>query len=461
VITVVEPKPHITQLWGQQRIDEGQIYRLMKYVLRVNHKGKVLFHNMVTGQLVILSQEESSIINELTFNYSPILKALIENRFLVPISYDEHAQVKELRNILQKLNDKWAPKKIHKYTILPTTTCNARCYYCFEQGAKVSTMTSKVAEDVVRFIKDHYCKGDQIVILWFGGEPTVASNRIDEICTGLERYRIDFTSRMMSNGYLFGNEMVHRAKELWRLRSVKICIDGTEKFYNKIKAYVNVQDNPYQRVMQNVGYLLAEGICVDIRMNFDIQNAEMFKPMLEDVILQLGKNPLLTVSAHPIIGEYRNSDGEVVHGSDQWLEKKALELNDTAREAGLYPITARIPCLSYKGCSAARDSAVTITPEGNIVRCLEQYGCDQITGNIYDGVLNKTLVQSWKEFADYERCSECIMFPVCDRLKRCATYDKCYYSLEYMRQYTEVIKKEYQKKESEIYDNGRTQSRIC
>ena len=45
-------------------------------------------------------------------------------------------------------------------------------------------MSTKTAQDVVRFI-ERSCGNSPIRIRWFGGEPTVAADRIDQISQGL------------------------------------------------------------------------------------------------------------------------------------------------------------------------------------------------------------------------------------------------------------------------------------
>ena len=442
--TIVEPMELIDRVWGKQRIKEGATYRMMRYVLRVEYDNKVLLHNVVTGKLVVLDEDERYIVDNLPSPFSASLLDLLRDHFVVPDEIDECGEVTKLRVILRRLYEQCEPSDIRKFTILPTTACNARCYYCFEQGAKTSTMSAGVADDVVNYIADHCKEGAKVVILWFGGEPTVAADRIDQISKGLITHGIDFTSRMMSNGYLLNEEMIKRAKHIWHLTSVKICFDGVNNQYKRVKAYSYGDDDPYETVMSNIGILLKEGIEVNIRMNFDIDNHGDFSLLIEDTLKRFGPHPLLGIAAHPIIGAYPGPDGVIAHGDDDWFEKKTLELNTVARAYGV-TVNVRLPHLEYLGCSAARRSTVTITPDGNLVRCLEQFGNDQIVGNIYDGITNEEIIQSWRCFADYERCKSCTLFPVCAKLKRCAVKEKCYYYLEYIDQYTEVVKREYEK----------------
>lgn len=226
----------------------------MKYVLRVDHEGNTALHNVVTGQLVLLDRDEIDVINSLPTGYAPVMDALIADHYLVPEAYDEHKQVVNLRSVLRAMMPK--PKYITHYTILPTTACNARCYYCFEQGVKPVTMTGETADQVVKFIAEHCGPEKTVRISWFGGEPTIAAHRIDQICNGLMAKGITFVSDITSNGYLFDVNMVSRAHDLWHIKSIMISVDGVGQTYNKVKAYLDTHDDPYERVMRNVGLLL-------------------------------------------------------------------------------------------------------------------------------------------------------------------------------------------------------------
>ena len=223
MITIVESQKHISDLWGIQAAIHDEIYRLMNYVYRVDHDGKVLLHNTVTGKLVVLTQKEAEKLDELPAIYSPVIEDMINNHFLVPNNYDEHREVYRLRTILRRIGEIQKPNEITYYTILPTTACNARCYYCFEHGSKIVTMTEQTANEVVEFIVRN-CGDKRIHIAWFGGEPTLATARIDQICEGLIKNEIKYSSSITTNGYLIDEEMAHRAKRLWRLKYVNMSI---------------------------------------------------------------------------------------------------------------------------------------------------------------------------------------------------------------------------------------------
>ncbi len=438
--TIVEPKDLIDKLWGKQRIRDSEVYRLIRYVLRVDYNGKVLLHNVVTGQLVVLDDDEAEVIGKLPMHYDSRMEQLVQAHYLVPTDYDEHQQTINLRKIYFKLCDAQKGKDIIHYTILPTTACNARCYYCFEQGCETVTMTEQTAGELVDFIV-HYCGDNKYVTLtWFGGEPTIATKRIDQICNGLNDAGVRYRSKMITNGYLFDEDMVKKAKNLWRLEGLQICIDGTEASYNRIKNYVAAKDNPYERVMRNVGILLKHGIAVGLRMNFDLGNYKEFSALADEVLHRFGTNPKLALSAHPVIGEYKESDGKVHHGSDDWFSDMNVELSNLSRELGLKNTKKELPSFNLDACGACSDASVTITPDGRIVKCPEQFGADQTIGDVRKGIVNKDLVESWKMVADYPVCIDCPLFPNCVKLVNCSNKGYCHKLKDYLAQCQLTIK---------------------
>ena len=450
MITLVEPQEHVDKLWGKQRIKEEATYRMLRYVLRVNHDDKVLLHNVVTGRLVVLEHGERDVIEKLPLKYEPVMEQLVEEHYLVPENYDDHLQVKNLRSVLRMVSFNQEAGTINMYTILPTTACNARCYYCFERGMKTVTMSERTADDVIRYIVEYSRNCSMVSIVWFGGEPTLATERIEQICAGLSANGIHFVSSITTNAYLFDDEMIHQAKTLWNLETVNISMDGAEERYNSIKSYVNPKDNPYQRVMRNVGLLLNRGIRVNMRMNFDKSNYDDFYLLINDCIARFAAESLFSFSVHQINDGYENVGSLSDHGDEAWFNEKILELNSVAREAGVNRRTIHLPSLVSAGCKASNSTTTTITAEGNLVRCPEQFGDDQIVGNVRDGIVNHQMVELWKGLSDYEKCQVCELYPRCLRVRNCSAKDRCCYKTELMHIFRDTMIDVYKKTPSEL-----------
>ena len=450
MITIVEPKEEVDKLWGKQKINESDTYRIMRYVLRIHYDGKELLHNVVTGQLIVLEDYERINFDKLPIEYETWMEQLVAKHFLVNDRCDEHEQVVNLREILRRMDDIQNKSGVSNYIILPTTACNAHCFYCYQRDIKPETMSLETANDVVKFIKKH-CSNDMIWIRWFGGEPTLAVSVIDQICEGLNKNSINFTSRMTTNGYLIDDELIEKMKRDWHLKQIMISLDGSENSYNSTKSFSNVYDNPYRRVLRNIKLLLEHGIYVSLRMNFDKMNYMDFGELLMDILNNFGKNPLLEVRPHNIIPNNRAHDSSSLCEYERWCSDKIVELNEMSRKKGLYHKEYPLPSLQYKGCLAASDHANVILPDGSVVSCPDSLDKEQVKGNIWQGITDIDRDKSWKRFGDFDKCKDCLFFPKCTVSANCEGGNFCTYFTEYYGQYQKAVIEKVQLFHNEIY----------
>ena len=149
---------------GNQKVQAGANYRLMHFVVQAAvDDGLLLLHNM-TKEMVLLSQEEQAV-----FEHCPTdLPELISHWFLVPEDHDDCKLSQQLSNVARIME---APKPhITGYTIMTTSDCNARCFYCYELGQARRPMTEQTAQQTADYIIKH-SGGEEVSIEWFGGEP--------------------------------------------------------------------------------------------------------------------------------------------------------------------------------------------------------------------------------------------------------------------------------------------------
>ena len=219
-------------------------FKLSLFTIKCRTDDGMLLCNTLTGEEVLLTKAEELYISQSRYECDMLMDAFIQRGFIVPVDCDELKRVEQLRSIFRK--QKEVHNVITNYNILPTTCCNARCFYCFEKGIKTVTMTEEVADQLVKFIYNHHGKSNTVRIQWFGGEPTIGKGVIDYICKQLKTLEIPYISDMVSNGYLFDKELVQHSKEYWNLRKIQITLDGTEPVYNKVKSYVGVNGSPYR-----------------------------------------------------------------------------------------------------------------------------------------------------------------------------------------------------------------------
>lgn len=447
--TVLAAKENIAQLWGHPKPKETK-YRLLKYLLRCEVEDGVLLHNVVTGQLILLTNEEAESLSNLPANPTELMQELIANHFLVPEDFDEYRSVNQLRTICQKQSTGDA---INRYTILPTTFCNAHCFYCYESDHPRVHMTEETAAKVIDYIDEHR-KGKDVRIGWFGGEPLVGMDRIDQISQGLKDRGIPYSASMISNGYLFDEDVVERSVSLWNLKRVQITLDGTEAVYNQVKSFANVSGSPYQRVIRNIDLLSKSKVPVIIRLNLDFYNREDIRTLIEELYKRYAGNKSVKVYLNLL---YNDQGFEPVHHSvEEYLELLQLynDCSGLLLRLGIGQERRKIPQLKVFQCMADNPHSVLIQPDGSLCRCEHESVVD-CYGSIEKGILDPQKLLEWKEpFLRCDDCPSCCMYPYCYVLRHCmGANDPCNEGImqNYQRRYVEYLRSVYHKR---VEDEG-------
>lgn len=375
----------------------------------------VLVFNLLTRELVLLTQQEYA--NRLE---NDVLK---DRWFVVPEGTNEKAYMDFVRAFLKRQQK---PDGIlTHYTIFTTTDCNARCFYCFELGGSRIPMTPETAEKVVQYIKTH-CGGKEVSLAWFGGEPLYNSQVIDIICDGLHREGIPYKSSMVSNGYLFDDAMVKKAVEFWKLQKIQITLDGTEQIYNKIKAFIYRDTNPYRIVLANIRKLLDAAVKVNIRLNMDLSNAEDLVKLVEELAQQFGGRENVCVYAHHLF----KSDVAMAntYSEEEWIarEHAMRKLEQAIQQGELVNRRGISGQVKMNQCMADNDKCITILPDGSIGRC-EHHTDDEFVGHIDREGFDQDGVNRWKERApEIPECAACFYYPDCFMLRKCSTQNVCF-----------------------------------
>ncbi len=424
---IKKARSRVEKAWGKQKIKE-EAYRLLRYTL-INENGEgILLQNAVTGELVRLEAEEKAILEMLPITVEsasePVLRqtviSLIEKHFLVTTDYDEQKTVGQLRHLLTMMQH---VKDITGYTILPTTYCNARCFYCYECNFKHVHMTEERAHDVVEYIISH-SHGKKVSLQWFGGEPLVGMKIISLICRELTDKGVEFTSSMISNGALFDEQVIEEAGKLWKLKSVQITIDGTEDVYNQVKDYINMKGSPYQRVLGNIRALSEAGIRVSIRINLGFHNVDDTENLIKELSERFADCENVSMYVHELFENEGTEPTSYTEEQFNYLTDMVGRFNAYAAERGKYIRTASLPSLALGHCMADNDGSVIIHPEGELTKC-EHFESTDNFGTIYSDDWDKDYLRGWREHAQLPACENCVLYPSCVIPVRCPDRDNC------------------------------------
>ena len=403
---ILSPAKAVEKLCGALEEKQDATYRLTRHCIRVGCGDGELFYHTLTGELILIEAGETIDAHR---------GALVRKRFLVPEGFDENGYSDDVHRLAALL----APHKGVKndFTVFTTTDCNARCFYCYEKGRRRIPMSEEVARDAAAYIAEA-CRGEDVRLRWFGGEPLYNIPAIDTITSGLKSRGVAITSSMTSNGFYLTEDVARRAVSVWNLQNVQITVDGTEKVYNRTKAYIDDCENPFARVLDNIEGALDAGIKVFIRLNVDSGNAAD----MSDAVDLLGRRFQGRDNVKIIIALLRSFAGKVHEfESEEDAAGCYFRLAEKIRSYGLFREKELFRDLAANRWMADSDRAEVILPDGRVGKC-EHFSESELVGSIYSPERDRDMLKAWKErttAADMPECADCPLYPKCISLKKC------------------------------------------
>ena len=336
-----------------------ETFRMSCYVHPFESDGAVVLKHLLTKEALLLSPEEWAALSA-GDPPEPMRIELARRRFLVEEGCDEYAEYLLVLSTLRALERKNPGLK--SCTIMPTTGCNARCVYCFEEGWPTKTMTPQTADAVVDFLCRRKRKG-KLRIDWFGGEPLCVPGILSRICRGLTERGVEFYSTIITNASLFTPALIREALDVWHLSRAQVSMDGAREDYEMRKRYVRPEAYGYETVMENVRRLAEAGISVMIRCNIDEKNVSGLETFYRDAASRFSDLKNVAV--------YSSLLNECVGGDPERSAAlyRAAYAAERALGGALLP-PARVERLRTVCCKAAAGSgAVCIDTEGGLHSC--------------------------------------------------------------------------------------------
>lgn len=428
-------------LGGSQKKVKGFKYRFNKFIIKTEYEDEFIWYNVFTGSIVSIRDYEAD--NIFTEDYCNYADYLIQNYFLVPENFDEESLLTEYRkrktvpitaNCLTRLNN---------FTILTTTKCNARCFYCYQlHGKHKEHMTVETAHKVAKYIINSTFEGQQVFLGWFGGEPLYNPKVIDIITTKVESANREVHSSISTNGYLMDEKLCKKAIQDWKISNVQVTIDGPEEIYNKTKNFIYKDTNAFKKIISNIHNMLKSGLYVSIRINVDSHNEDSLKDLLLFLAEEFKNEGHFSVYIHELFDDSKTPE------HSKKLFANMMELNDLITKLNLRTQGANVPdTIKSIHCMVDDDRSVVIMPNGQLGVC-EHYENEHFVGHIDNPTdIDIEEVKSWREMSEFEEiCSDCPYKPACLKCKLCPDYKICdIYEKEYMIHRTkEDLKKIYE-----------------
>ena len=408
------------QILEVPKYDENASYTFSRYVIRHSFDGKTLLYNTLIGEMISFLPDEEKNLREY----------FVRNHYMFS---DERTELTTAVRLKAHYHNEFGiTNGRNAVTIFTSTCCNARCFYCYENGSFQENMSIETAEKVFQYETAHV--GDRLLYMtWYGGEPLVNVKVIDYICKRLKEAGIDYKSDMITNAYLFDEELTARAANLWNIQTVRVTLDGLNDTYSRIKNYRVNDSDPFSRVIHNIDSLIDNGIHVQIRLHIDDYNYDEIEQLVDFVCERYGMNPFVDSYIHLLYTNHESTD--FVHSVDRRLQfiDKAFELEKRLISAGLLKTKLREQPMAYV-CQADCDNVYAILPSGKVIKCRDFLGFDPVD-DVDKNRLDMDLVAKWKERSEDE-CRLCPVYMECGRLKLCLERkycDKAVFELKYRK----------------------------
>lgn len=402
-----EGDPRVKNILGvPQKAERGirpSVYSIVEKVA----DGIIVYNNFTKEHVFAPCSETEFFMSD--FAYS--------NWFSVSDSVDEIELVSRVRFQLRAQHT--YPDSCEFFCVFTTTSCNARCEYCFEKNHQiVGHMTEETAIDVAKYIASVAPSDSQFLIRWFGGEPLLNKKVIDIICEYLIANNCDFISVLSTNGYLLDAPLLIEAKEKWNLVSVNIPLDGFKETYAQKKNYIYADANPYKRVKDAIIKAVSLGFIINIELHIESANRQDLCLLIEDIKKIPDGNNLINVHCSPLYE--RQMD---IFNPRSEIEEKSIRENQYAIIKKLIASNFHRISLSHRfrvfHCLADSKNYLAILPDGRITWCEDCLG-KGVIGNIHEkGAIPSTDLEALQTFDILPECKKCSLYSDCIRFKKC------------------------------------------
>jgi len=296
-------------------------------------------------------------------------------------------------------------------TIAPTTNCNFKCPYCYEEGIVYKTISRDTERLICEYIND--APEENVRIDWYGGEPLLKFDTILRINDYVKNHKKNFRIGLITNGFLLTKEKIN-ALQNYNVADIQITIDGILDKHESTRIHKDGEPT-FNKIIENITYLLNNtNIFCLIRVNVSKDKNEY-----ENVVKYFNDNfSNLNYRVYP--GFVRDYSGiaPIKKGiaCNQSMELK--EQVELFRKNFKFNESKKYPSLKWNDCTARNFETYVITPNGDFFKCWEDIHDGELAiFNIHNkNNFNSILLNRYLFSADVlsdSKCLNCNVLPIC------------------------------------------------
>jgi uncharacterized protein len=310
--------------------------------------------------------------------------------------------------------------------LLASEDCNFRCVYCSQQF-KRGAMLPDVRQGVKALVKQRARKLQNFKVSWFGGEPLVGWEAIEELAPffleNITENQVQYASDMTTNGYLLTPE---RSRKLidWGVRSYQITLDGTGVDHDSHRPLMDGSPT-FETIFENIramkGY--TDEFFVSLRVNFDHNNVPQLQRLFAMAAKEFRGDARFSFDFHPIGKWGGPNDDQLNTCGRKDIAQLGSELRQQARAHGMnvQKLSSQLEPGGSNVCYAARPYNYIIGADGKVMKCTVVLDTEDsnVVGHIAaDGTvtLRQEELLRWVQpyYPHDAMCQKCFFVPVCE-----------------------------------------------
>lgn len=343
---------------------------------------------------------------------------LLADGIIVKEDDNEEADVSARSLVARALSDTFT------VIMVPTIGCNLRCSYCFQSHEAHSVNKPYGDTDkLVTYIKTQIQGGEynNLHIRWFGGEPLLAIDSVEEISKELIRIcsdnRVRYTADVVTNGTLLTRDMAARLRRLMA-QDIQVTFDGGERSHNGLRRGPGYDDT-YSLLLDNLEDT-SDLLRNRIRIHVAPYNAREVEQLLHDLASRGLHDRVHLVYFAPLFDYDQQRKDSAFKGrakkfmSSEDFAETQVRLHTLAKHLG-FPLPDPLDA-DYGVCTALREHTVVVNSDGSLAKCYMDAGDPSEAFADLNGRFDRPLKRRiWKsrDFSMDPECRDCQFSPVC------------------------------------------------
>ena len=403
---------------------------MFNYICNLNDGEQMLFNSYrgVSNSRRI-TEEKSEKINyflgtkEVKASSDSDFLKLCELGFLVPIDTDE----KSMRQVLY-----WniISDNVLRLVVHTTKACNFRCRYCSLDFDDIP-MGEDIQIGIVNFVKKNINKYRGVEISWFGGEPLMEPDIIDniskqviEIC---EKAHKPYWGSMNTNGFYLTPEIVNMLIKN-KVLNLVVTIDGVKEEHDKVRVQIDGAPT-FDIIINNLLYIKkavkTRALSVSIRTNLTVSMTNHLDEYYNFFNDRFGDDSRFSLFMR-IAGDWGGERVKTMSTNllditkkntfDEMFEKMSALVKDTKKSKLYFPMNFTDINVGGSTCRARYMHKYTIAVDGNVTKCDDDDRMFSIGTLNKDGIMqiNENNNAAWlTAFPNISACDDCFFSCVC------------------------------------------------